>query len=171
MNDILKKFLGSKSVAKNLEGMFSDNYVSAKKAYMMARHGKLCTQVDLLKNFLADLRSLIESKSSQNEYMCIKHVEEDIVELLPYITEYLTNKLGYKCIVIDPHTSIINKVKTQEVKSDVKINTTILILFWDEVDISEHLFENETPGETTDASQDILAISDTHTDSNLEEHE
>ena len=109
MNEILTKFFGKKN-AQGVEHMLNGNFVTAKNAYMMARHGKVCTQVDLLKTFLTELRSLIEVKSGQFEFMCMKHVEEDIVEILPVIINYLTKKLGYKCIVLDPHTTIFNNV-------------------------------------------------------------
>ena len=52
MNEILTKFFGKKN-AQGVENMLNGNFVTAKNAYMMARHGKVCTQVDLLKTFLA----------------------------------------------------------------------------------------------------------------------
>ena len=100
---------------------------TAKNAYMMARHGKVCTQEDLLKTFLTELRSLIEVKSGQFEFMCMKHVEEDIVGILPVIINYLTKKLGYKCIVLDPHTTIYNNVNSRNVKSNVKLTKTTFL--------------------------------------------
>lgn len=155
MNEILSKFLGKKKAA-DVENMFNSNFVTAKNAYMMARHGKVCTQVDLLKTFLSELRSLIEAKSEQNLFMCMKYVEEDIVEILPFIIEYLTDKLGYKCIVLDPHTTIYNNVNSKDVKSDVKLTKTTLLLFWDEADISEHLFENTNAAESAAVIQEAV---------------
>ena len=176
MNEILTKFFGKKN-AQGVENMLNGNFVTAKNAYMMARHGKVCTQVDLLKTFLAELRSLIEAKSGQFEFMCMKHVEEDIVEILPVIINYLTKKLGYKCIVLDPHTTIYNNVNSQDVKSDVKLTKTTLLLFWDEADISEHLFEDVNPEEVANVVQEAVKTAiveestETSEEPSTEEHE
>lgn len=176
MNEILTKFFGKKN-AQGVENMLNGNFVTAKNAYMMARHGKVCTQVDLLKTFLAELRSLIEAKSGQFEFMCMKHVEEDIVEILPVIINYLTKKLGYKCIVLDPHTTIYNNVNSQDVKSDVKLTKTTLLLFWDEADISEHLFEDVNPEEAANVVQEAVKTAvveestETSEEPSTEEHE
>lgn len=174
MNEIFSKFFGKKNAA-DVENMLNGNFVTAKSAYMMARHGKVCTQVDLLKTFLSELRQLIETKSGQFEFMCMKHVEEDIVEILPVIIDYLTKKLGYKCIVLDPHTTIYNNIKSQEVKSDVKLTNTTLLLFWDEADISEHLFENVNPEEAAAVVQEAVKdagseTANTTSDLSTEEH-
>lgn len=175
MNEILTKFFGKKN-AQGVENMLNGNFVTAKNAYMMARHGKVCTQVDLLKTFLTELRSLIEVKSGQFEFMCMKHVEEDIVEILPVIINYLTKKLGYKCIVLDPHTTIYNNVNSQDVKSNVKLTKTTLLLFWDEADVSEHLFEDVNPEETTNVVQEaaktaVAESTEAPEEPSTEEHE
>ena len=175
MNEILTKFFGKKN-AQGVENILNGNFVTAKNAYMMARHGKVCTQVDLLKTFLAELRSLIEAKSGQFEFMCMKHVEEDIVEILPVIINYLTKKLGYKCIVLDPHTTIYNNVNSQDVKSDVKLTKTTLLLFWDEADISEHLFEDVNPEEAANVVQEaaktaVVESAEASDEPSTEEHE
>ena len=84
--------------------------------------------------------------------------------------------MGYKCIVLDPHTTIYNNVNSQDVKSDVKLTKTTLLLFWDEADISEHLFENVNPEEAAVVVQEavqtaVVESAETSEEPSTEEHE
>lgn len=153
MNNILSSFFGKKH-ANELEAILTDSYIPAKKAYMIARHGSNCTQFSLLKTFMDDLRMTIVAKSQNHEFMCMKYVDEDIIEVLPHVIDYMTNRMGYKCIVLGPDTVITNSIAGTDQEKGIRVPETILLVFWDTVDVSEHMtFEEAVAAEeVNDAS-------------------
>lgn len=102
--------------------------ISAEHAYQKSRFGCLKTDKQLLEEFFVDVRHLIEQKNMAGKFSGIMEICDDIVQFIPQIVKKLTEELGYKVIVLDDETEIINK-HTKE-KTTMKTGTTFIVLIW-----------------------------------------
>lgn len=121
----------------------SNKAINAKKAYMVSRYEHAISQKDLLQRFFASTNEQIAIKCAQKTFCCMVEIDDDIKEFIPNIVEHFQDKLGYKIIVIDNDTEILDKTTKKPVK--VSPNSTFLILMWNTADISETVFTNKDP--------------------------
>lgn len=120
----------------------SSKFITANNAYRISKYGEIKTDKQLLEDFFYNVKELIQIKNQKGKYCGIVELKDDIIQYIPQIKQRLMNDLGFKVVVLNDNSIIIdNENHTEE---HLSAGTTFILLIWtkDAIEDVAHTYKN-----------------------------